>query len=162
MTMPNVVEYMGFETAVAPKDITGAAQVGDWISLRNYSHATIVLIQGAWAGGTPAVTLSQALDVTGATPKALSFNRRWSKIGLGAGSTFASLAVTSDTFNLSAIANTITIIEVDGDDLDVTNGYDCLAVNVASPGANADLLTVLYVLSGARYSQAVMPDAKVE
>lgn len=161
MTMPNLVELMGFETAVAPKDITGAAQVGDWISLKNYTHCTIILIQGAWAGGTPAVTLQQALDVTGATPKALSFNRRWSKVGLGAGSTFAAAAVTADTFNLPAAANTITIIEVDGDDLDVTNGYDCIAVNVASPGVNADLLTVLYVLSGARYAQAAMPDAKV-
>ena len=162
MTMSNLVEYFGFETAVAPKDITGAAQVGDWISLQHYSHATIILIQGAWAGGTPAVTLQQALDVSGGTPKALEFDARWSKVGLGAGSQFAKTAVTNNTFNLPAAANTITIIEVDGDDLDVDNGYDCIAVNVATPGANADLLTVLYVLSGARYMAAVMPDAKID
>ena len=160
--MSNLVEYFGFETAVAPKDITGAAQVGDWISLKYYSHVTIILIQGAWAAGTPAVTLSQALDVSGGTPKALSFTERWTKVGLSTGSQFTKLAVTSDTFNLPNVANTITIVEVDGDDLDVDNGYDCVAVNVASPGANADLLTVLYVLSGARYMAAAMPDAKAE
>lgn len=160
MTMPNLVELMGFETAIAPQDITGAAQVGDWICLASYAHVTIILIQGAWAAGTPAVTLSQAIDVTGAAPKALSFDKRWSKVGLGAGSQFAMAAVVNDTFNLPNTANTITVLEIDGDDLDVDGGYDCLALNVASPGANADLLTALYVLSGARYAQAAMPDAK--
>jgi hypothetical protein len=70
-------------------------------------------------------------------------------------------AVTNNTFNLPNTANTITIIEVDGDDLDVDAGYDCFSVSIASPGANADLLSVLYILSGARYQQAAMPDAKV-
>jgi hypothetical protein len=162
MTLPALVELMGFETAVAPKDITGVAQVGDWMSLKNYAHVTIILIQGAWAGGTPAVTLNQATDVTGATSKPLSFTSRWVKIGLLPASTFGRLAVTNDSFTLPNTPNNITILEVNGDDLDVDNGYDCLSVAVASPGAFADLLTVLYVLSGARYPQAQMPDAKID
>jgi hypothetical protein len=162
MTLPNVVELLGFETAVAPKDITGVAQVGDWMSLKDYSHATIVIIQGAWAGGTPAVTLQQATDVSGADAKALAFDARWSKVGLGTGSQFTKLAVVSNTFNLGAVPNTVTLIEIDGDDLDVDGGFDCLSVSVASPGTNADLLCVFYVLSGARYQGTLMPDAKVD
>lgn len=162
MTMPNLVELLGFETAVAPKDITGAAQTGDWISFKNYAHCTVVIIQGTWTSGTPAVTLSQALDVAGTSPKALEFDARWSKVGLGTGTQFAKTAVTNNTFNLPNTANTITLVEVDGDDLDVDAGYDTLSVAVASPGAVADLLCVLYVLSGARYGQAAMPDAKVD
>jgi len=162
MTLPALVELMGFETAVAPKDAISAAQTGDWVSFKNFSHATIVIIQGAWAGGTPAVTLNQATDVTGTTNKPLSFNARWVKVGLLAGSTFGKLPVAGDTFQLPNVPNNITVLEVNGDDLDVDNGYDCLSVAIASPGAFADLITVLYILSGARYQQAVMPDAKID
>src|SRR5262245_44124846 len=160
MTMPNLVEMIGIEAAVAPKDITGAAQPGDWMSLKYYSHLTVILVQGAWAGGTAAVTLQQALDVAGGTPKALAFDKLWTKVGLGAGSQFSTRTVTNNSFTLPGVANTITVIEIDGDDLDVTNGYDCVQVNVGTPGAFTDLLSVLYLLSGARYPQAAMPDAK--
>lgn len=162
MTLPTLVELMGFETAVAPKDITGAANTGDWISLKHYTHVTIIIIQGAWAGGTPAVTLLQSPDVSGAGNKPVEFTSRWSKIGLGAGSQFVKSAVTANTFNLPATANTITVLEVNGDDLDVDGGFDCLSVNVGTPGVFADLLAVLYILSGARYGQSSMPDAKID
>lgn len=162
MTMPGLVELMGIETAVAPKDIISAAQTGDWVSLKHYSHCTIILIQGAWTSGTPAVTLLQAPDVTGGGSKALEFTRRWSKVGLSIGSQFIMTAVAANTFNLPNVANTINVLEVNGDDLDVDGGFDCLSVSVASPGAVADLLTVLYILSGARYAQSNMPDAKVD
>jgi len=156
-----LVEYNGYEVAILPKDITGAAQTGDYVSLKHYDHCTIKIYQGAWAGGTPAVTLHQAQDVAATGEKALSFTKRWTKVGV-TGTTFVETAVTSDTFNLPATANTINVLEVDAHDLDVNNGFDCLTVKVASPGANADLLFVEYELSGARYKQAVMSDAKVD
>jgi hypothetical protein len=78
------------------------------------------------------------------------------------GTTFVETAVVANTFNLPAVANTITVLEVDAEDLDVTGGFDCLAVLVASPGANADLLSITFILSGARYMSAVMVDAKVD
>lgn len=162
MTMMNDVELAGYETLIAPKDITGAAQVGDWLSFKYFSHATIILVQGAWAGGTPAVTLTQALDVTGDQAKALAFTERWSKVGLGTTTQFAKAAVTNNTFNLPATANTVTVIEIDGDDLDVDAGFDCFTVNIASPGVNADLLSAVCRLSGARYAGAAMQDAKID
>jgi hypothetical protein len=162
MTLPALVELMGFETAIAPKDINGVAQVGDWISLKHYSHVTIRIAQGAWAGGTPAVTLNQATDVTGTTNKPLSFTARWVKLGLTPGSTFGKLPVVNDTFTLPNTANNITILEINGDDLDVDNGFDCVSISIASPGAFSDFLGADYLLSGARFAQAVMPDAKID
>jgi hypothetical protein len=156
-----LVERMGFETAIVPKDITGAAQVGDYISLKDYTHVSIRIQQGAWAGGTPAVTLFQATDVAASGEKALGLTKRWTKVGV-TGTTFVETAVAADTFNLPAVANTITILEIDAADLDGDNAFDCLTIKVASPGANADLLSADYLLSGARYGQAVMPDAKVD
>jgi len=156
-----LVEHLGIESAFLPKDITGAAQVGDYVCLKGYQHVTIVLQQGAWAGGTPAVTLFQATDVAAGNEKALSVTKRWTKVGVS-GTTFVETAVAADTFNLPAVANTVNVLEVDADQLDVTNGFDCLTVKVASPGANADVLSGVYLLSGARYMGATMPDAKID
>jgi hypothetical protein len=41
----------------------------------------------------------------------------------------------------------------------VDGGFDCVRVGIATPGSNADLICVLYILSGARYPQAITPAA---
>lgn len=157
----NPVELLNFEVAVLPKDITGAAQTGDYISLKNYQGVLIIFLQGAWAGGTSAVTLVQATDVAATAEKALGFAKRWTKVGV-TGTTWVETAVTSDTFALPATANTMNAVYVPAASLDVDGGFDCMAVKAASPGSNADLLAILYVLCGARYASAVMSDAKVD
>jgi hypothetical protein len=42
--------------------------------------------------------------------------------------------VSSDTYNLTATANKVNIIEVDASSLDVDNGFDCVRVGIATPG----------------------------
>lgn len=155
--MNRLVEYCGIEVGAVPVNTTGAAVTGDYVSLKDFGHLTIVIIQGAWAGGTPAVTLKQATAVAGTGEKALAFGiaKQWSKVALAA-NTFTAATVTSDTFNLPAVANTVTVIEVPAESLDVDNGFDCVRVDIASPGANADLVSVLYILSEARNPQATM------
>jgi hypothetical protein len=144
-------------TALLPKDITGAAQVGQRISLKNYRYCTIVITQGAWAGGTPAVTIQQATSLTGGTPKALSFTKRYQQ-ATNVGTGYVETAVVSDTFNLPATANQNHIIEIDAASLDVDNGYDCIQVNIGTPGVFADVLSVVYLLYGARYADNAMPN----
>lgn len=160
--MRKLIENFALEMGAVPIDTTGAAVVGDYVSMKNYQHLTIVIAQGAWAGGTPAVTLVQATDVSGTSAKALSFTERWSQVAI-TGTGLTRTAVTSDTFNLTATANTMTVIEVDAEMLDAANDFDCVRVNIATPGANADLVAVFYALSGARHRNAApMPDPKVD
>jgi len=149
------------EVGAVPIDTTGAAVTGDYVSLKNYRRLMIVISQGAWAGGTPAVTLKQATDVAASDEKALGFTYRWTKVGL-TGTTFTKTAVTSNTFNLPAVANTINVLIVDAMDLDADNGFDCVSCQIASPGANADLISMVYILDEARYNQATMIDPKVD
>lgn len=149
------------EAGAVPIDTTGAAVTGDYVSLAGYERLIIVIKQGAWAGGTPAVTLLQATDVAAAGAKALGFTERYTKVGL-TGTTFTKTAVAANTFNLPAVANTINVIEVPAESLDVTGDFDCVRVDIATPGANADLIDVTYILDGARYPQATMQDAKVD
>lgn len=156
-----LVESSKIVSAVVPINTTGAAQDGDWVSLKNYQHLTIVIQQGAWAGGTPAVTLEQATTVAGGSAKALAFTSYWAGTAL-TDDNYAETAVSSNTYNLANAANGVNIIEVDSDDLDQDNGFDCIRVRIASPGANADLISALYILTGCRYASVDPPSAIVD
>ena len=140
-----MVEGAQIIPAFGPKDITGAAQVGDYINMKHARKCAIVLQKGAWGGGTPAVTLEQATNAAGAGSKALAFDRQYVGTGL-TNDVLAQSAVAASTFNLSATANEYHVIEVDAGDLDHANGFFYLTVKVASPGAFADLLSATYFL----------------
>ncbi len=157
----NLVENGQIEVGAVPIDTTGAVVASDHVSLKDYSHLTIVITQGAWAAGTSAVTLAQSTVVAGTDDKTLAFTTRWTKVGL-TGTTYTKTAVTANTFDLPNVANTINVLEIDADTLDTANGFDCVQVDCASPGANADLISIVFVLSGARYPQATAIDPKVD
>lgn len=150
-------ENAAIEVGAVPIDTTGAAVTGDRVSLANYGHVTVIIQQGAWAGGTPAVTLKQHTAASAGTTSALAFTEYWSQTGL-TGTGYTRTAVTSNTFNLTATANVTTVIEVDAATLSSDSEY--FSCNIASPGANADLICVMYVLSQPRYAQAAVPDPK--
>jgi hypothetical protein len=138
------------------KNWTGAATVGDYVSLKNYGSCTIIIITGAWAAGTSAITLEQATAVAGTATKELAFTD-YSDDETATG-VQAKKTATSNTFNLTA-ANKIYIIEVTSAMLDVAGGFDCITVKGASPGANADLYGVMYVMQGSRYQGSAQPSA---
>lgn len=161
LAAPRLVDSAGLEAGGVPVDITGAGMAGDYMSLKLFGHLTILLFQGAWAGGTPACTLKQATDVAGTGEKALAFLERWHKVAL-VDAAWTKVAVVANTFNLPAVANTMHALEIDADELDADNDFDCVRFDVASPGVNADLLSAAYILGRPRYSQESIPDAKVD
>jgi len=139
-----------------PKSYSGAASTDKYVSLKNYKRLTAIIQTGAWAGGTAAVTLKQATAVAGTSAKALSFAKQFNDVTTSG--TLVETAVSSDTFTIGT-ANKVYVIEIDAEQLDVNNGFDCVAVDIASPGANADFYGVTYILSGARYAQSTPPSA---
>ena len=151
-----LVDNVKFVTAAVPKNYSGAASGNTWISMKNYNHLTVHILTGAWAGGTAAVTINQATAVAGTSQKALAFSSQWTNIADTTGDALVQTAVTSNTFSLNT-ANCIYVIEVDAATLDATNNFDCLSVQIASPGSNADLYSMSYILSGSRYQQATPP-----
>lgn len=145
MSQGRLLERLRPVPAAVPIDTTGAAVAGDFVSMKQHKRLMVVIMQGAWAGGTPAVTLKQASDAAGTGEKALSFTEYWQGTAL-TDSILARTAVSSDTFNLAATANLFTVIEIHRNDLDMDNGFTHVRVGIASPGANADLVAVLYIL----------------
>lgn len=158
--MPRLsVQEQKFLSAADPKNYTGAAMSDKYVSLKNYKRLTILIQTGAWAGGTAAVTLKQATAVAGTAAKALSFATQYNDEATSG--TLVATTVTSDTFNIGT-ASKLYVIEVDAEKLDVAGGFDCVTAAVASPGANADLYSVSYILSGARYRESTPPTALLD
>jgi hypothetical protein len=107
-------------------NLTHSAGSGLWVSLKNNNRLQIVLSQGAWNSGTPAVTLQQAKDANGTGAKALVFDKYWQVTGQQNPATNVPVAtaVVAGTFNLPATPGTVTVIDLWApNDLDVNNGY---------------------------------------
>jgi hypothetical protein len=144
-----IIEMFQAVQGVVPLNTTGAAGATPWIDMSKAPKVVWAICTGAWAGGTPAVTLSQAQDNAGTGVKSLQMKKYWvntfgNTVG---GDAWTETAVTSDTFNLGTPANRLFWIETFFNDLDMANGFNHARLNFASPGANADLIGVL-VLAG--------------
>ena len=137
--------------AAEPKNYTGAAMTAKYVSLKGYDHITILIQTGAWAGGTAAVTINEATDVSATGAQALAFAKQWNDVTTSG--TLVETAVTANTFTLGT-ANKLYVIEIDAAQLTVDSNYDCLTLAVASPGANADFYGVTYILGGTRFAGA--------
>ena len=155
----HIVERQKLIWACEPKRYSGAAATKKWVSLKNYDQLTIVIITGAWAAGTAAVTVEQATAVAGTSNKALAFTDYWDD--LTTSGTLAKKAATSNTFNLDT-ANKMYVIHIDDRMLDLAGGFTSVSIAVASPGANADFYGVAYILGSARYQQATPPSALLD
>lgn len=145
-----VVESIGIEMLAVPVDAAAGAQASDWVNFKHYSGGAFVIMQGAWAAGTPAITLNQATSSAGAGSKPLAFTKRWNKVALGS-AVFTETPVVNNTFNLAAAANSVTVVEVNAEDLDTNNGFTYAQVAAGAGAAGANLLAVLAIMTGARY-----------
>lgn len=145
--------------AIAPTDWTGAPSTGDYVSMKNYRHLSIIIISGAWAAGTSAITLTQSLTVAAGSEKALGFSWQWNDVA--ATGTLVKTAVTANTFTIGTASKTW-VIEVDASSLDKANNFDVVTVKGASPGVNADLYGAIYILSNSRYKDATPPSAIID
>jgi len=139
--------------AVPAIDTVSAAQTGDYASMKNYRHLTVIINSGNVVA-TSAVTLTQATDVAATGEKSLAFTEYFVKAGQVANFT---KTTASSTFDIGTTNNSLYVIEVDSSELDIANGFDCVRVNLATPGANAVLVSCVYVLSEPRYADDSMP-----
>jgi hypothetical protein len=147
-------------TVVAAAGLLLTSTLGDttYVSLKNYKRCQIIITiaDGTTVTGT-AVTLKQATAIAGTNEKALAFTRMLSNVDYAASKTMVETAVTSSTFTTQAVnsKDSVYIIEVDAEDLDVAGGFDCLRVDATGHAATASRgCTVVYNLFGARYSGA--------
>lgn len=155
-----LVDKAKFVTACPPAALATTAGDGDYISMKNFDHLTIVILvdNGATVTGG-AVTLKQASAVAGTGEKELAFTTMWANVDTGASDTLVETAVTSNTFTTDTTnaKNLMYVIEVEATDLDTANGFDCIRIDVASM-ANA-VGSVLYIAHAPAYNPAIAVSA---
>jgi hypothetical protein len=147
-------------TYVAAAGLLLTTTVGDttYVSLKGYRRLQIVIsiADGTTVTGST-ITLKQATSVAGAGEKALAFTRMLANVDYAASKAMTETAVTSNTFTTQTTNSkqSMYIIDVDADSLDVANGFDCVRLDGTGHAATAPLgVVVVYNLYGARYSGA--------
>ena len=142
---------------------TPSSSTPDYVSLKNFRKCAILLSfkTHATLSSAMAITLKQASAVAGTGEKALAFTKAWRNIDAGAADALAEFAVTSNTFTTDATAAKVMhyLMDVDADDLDVANGFDCIRVGVADPANATVAFSATYFLYDARYQSSPPPAA---
>jgi hypothetical protein len=129
-----------------------------YVSMKGYRRCQIIIgiADGTTVTGST-ITLKQATTVAGAGEKALAFTRMLSNVDYAASKTMTETAVTSNTFTTQTTnsKDSLYIIDVDADSLDVAGGFDCIRVDGTGHAATSGRGSfVLYNMYGARYSGA--------
>ena len=126
--------------AIVPLDLQ-TQRTGDVMSTKGMARFGVLVFKGAGtAGDDPVLSFKQATDVAGATNKDLAvITEYWSKQGtLTSVGTWtrvtqaASATVTLDA--TSAESQGLYYFEIETDQLDTDNGYDCFYLSVADTG----------------------------
>lgn len=149
-----------------PVDMQTGANSGDYVSLKGWGKCTVVFYKDAGtAGDDPTLNFQQATAVDGSGAKDLTkvatihTKQGADLFTVGQYTKVTQTPATSYTDATSAEVEAIWVVDINAEDLDVDNGFDCLAVDVADVGANAQLGCVLYILSDPRYPQAIVDSA---
>jgi len=139
---------------VAPVDIDAGAQTSDAFTMKNYTHASIIIALGVTgAASTVTVMENTAADGTGATAIAFSYYGE----AVAAGDTLgARTSATSSGFATATTDGIFYIIELDATEL--SDGSEWVTVHMSDPGS-ATFGSIIVVLSGARYAEVEAPTA---
>jgi hypothetical protein len=145
--------------AFAPLDLQ-TARSGDYVSLKNCGGVDVLIYKGAGTDGDdPTFTLRQATDVAGTSVKDaaviteyyekeaatdLTGTGTWTRVTQSAAATIA-------PGDPSAQDVAMYLFHVEASQLDLANGFDCIAVNSADVGTNAQLGTIVYILTDLRH-----------
>lgn len=151
-------EQVQVVSAIVPVDLQTGANNGDWVSMKNYERCTLIVFKAAGtAGDDPTVTLEQATAVAGTSAKNLvAIDRVHVKqdtalTGVGQYTLVEQTAAATYTDATSAEDQAIWVIDIQAEDLDRENGFDCIRASIADVGSNAQIGCALMLLWGARY-----------
>lgn len=150
----NLLENAMVISAAVPKDITGAVYNGDYVNMQDAEECWIGIQQGAWAGGTTYFTVGSGTTASGGSTAAVTDFTAWDGVAL-TDDQYAAATVTSGNLTMSTTANTFTLVRVKASA--IPEGKKFIRGEVTTPGSNADLLSMFYILTGLKYQGKVPP-----
>ena len=148
----NLVENFKIVEAIAPQ--AGAAITGDYVSMKNASHVTVVVNINQANAATVAITVEQATSVDGTGSKALAVDVPIFLCADAATSDALAAQTPGVAYTTSAtLKHKIVVFEIPAEALDVANGFNAITVKTAASNA-ANITQASYILSGLRYGAA--------
>lgn len=169
----NVAEAGHVAVILPPQNITGfsdAAPINPAFSMKNYKHASILIMAGAEATqDTTTLLLYLCSSAAGAGPVAIPFNYYFQAAGGPGNDVLGSIQNAPATGLVLAAANWppngLIVIEIDANELEAatggalsgSDGVDSyIGVGLGSPAA-ADYAAIAVILSGSRFANAASP-----
>lgn len=140
-----------------PIDGNGATYGGDFqfACMKNFAHATCFWLFGNIAADAT-ISIEQAKDIGGNSAKAYTIDTLY-KQQCNAGTNYDQTKFIEEAVNATSrtIANAsedsyLFMVEIEGEQLDVSNGFDCLRPKVVN-GAGATLVTMGVIFSNPRF-----------
>lgn len=157
----HILEKINICEGWKPVDLQTGANSGDWVSLKNYRRCAVVFVSAIGTNGDdPTLTLAQASAVAGTGNKSLTFTTIYTKQAAtdltttGTWTKVSQAAAATYTQTDAAEQDLIWVVDIQDDQLDVDNGFDCIRATVADIGTNAQLGTLFYILHDPRYPDA--------
>ncbi len=153
-----LIEQVNIVQCFTPVDLQTGANDGDWVSLKHYTGVLCVVHSSVGTATQDVdIVVRQATTVAGGGAKALSL----------AGGVYDKLGSTTipngvwtranDTDALGTYTNAdsaenayIAAIDIQIDQLDLANGFDCVQLSVLDVGGNPQLGSALYFMYGPR------------
>jgi hypothetical protein len=136
----NLQTVEGYNVIVAFAPGTPSSADPPYVSFRDYHRISVVILgDNATTVTGSAVALVQATDTSGTGEKALAFTSVHRNIDVAAGSSLTEATVSSNTFTTVATdnKNSLYVIDITPDMLDIANGFDCVAVTLGNTTAQA-------------------------
>lgn len=147
---------------IMPVNLATAANSGDWISLAKFRRVAFIVVAAIGAAAEDiVVTVRQATTAAGGGAKdLLGIDRVWTKQGadlaaIGAFTKVSQTAAATYTSDTGGETANLYVVEIDAEQLDVTNGFDFVTLNIADTGTTAKLGCVIAILSEPRGSANV-------
>jgi len=152
----HILEKLDFFHGIVPINL-GSARSSDVITLKNFGRVAIVFYKAAGsASEDPTLTLLQASSITPSNAKALNFTRIDTKQGtltsVGTWTTTTQAAGNTYTNTTASENEAIWVIDINVEDIDIDNGFDCIQVTIADAGSTNQLGAVLFLGHEPRYA----------
>jgi len=146
--------------AFIPVDMQTGNNGANWHKMAMCDRVALVLLKAAGtAGDDPVFTVNQAKDNAGGSSKALTFTKYRSKIGAIATAANRIWTITTQaaagtaTLTGAAASAAIVVVEIQGKDLDLANGFAYVQITIPDTGTNAQLGTAIYIAVGLKQPQ---------
>lgn len=149
----NLIENAQVVEAIHPQT-AGNAITGDCISMKKAGHVTVLVHITQANAATSEITLEQATSVSAGDAKAMAKDVPIFLVADCATSDLWVRQTDAVAYTTSAtLKHKLVAFEVDAEDLDVANGFDCLRVKVGASNV-ANLVAAQYVCGKLRYGPA--------